>query len=140
MNRRASSLSRPRRSLFMALAGLALFLKILIPPGYMAAPPKADGPAFALMLCTAQGMVMVDPADLDAQGGPVPAEDDGARHSPCVFAGHGLNAPATSLILGEVVMFTPPAIHGLAAPAEVVPGRGLAAPPPPARGPPSQQA
>lgn len=124
----------------MALAGLALFLKILIPPGYMAAPPKADGPAFALMLCTAQGMVMVDPSDLDAQGEPAPGEDNGARHSPCVFAGHGLNAPATGLTLGEIVVFTPPATHGLAALAEVAPGRGLAAPPPPARGPPSQQA
>ena len=124
----------------MALAGLALFLKILIPPGYMAAPPQADGPAFALVLCTAQGMVSVDPSDLGAPDDPAPAEDDGARHSPCVFAGHGLNAPATNLGLGEVVVFANPAVHGLAAPAEVVPGRGLAAPPPPARGPPSQQA
>ncbi len=99
----------------MALAGLALFLKILIPPGYMAAPPKADGPAFALMLCTAQGMVMVDPSDLDAQGEPAPGEDNGARHIPCVFAGHGLNAPATGLTLGEIVVFTPPATHGLTA-------------------------
>ncbi len=124
----------------MALAGLTLFLKVLIPPGYMAAPPQADGPAFALVLCTAQGMVTIDPSDPGAQGDPEPAEDDGARHSPCVFAGHGLNAPATSLALGEVVVFAPPALHGLATRAELVPGRGLAAPPPPARGPPSQQA
>ena len=114
----------------LALASLALFLKILIPPGYMAAPAKPDGPAFALVLCTAQGMVTLDPADhQDGAGDSAPSDEDGARHSPCAFAGHGLNAPAPDLADRPLIVAT-----------DVVPGRGLAAPPPPATGPPLLQA
>lgn len=125
----------------LALASLALFLKILIPPGYMAAPAKPDGPAFALVLCTAQGMVTLDPADHpDGAGESAPTDDDGARHSPCVFAGHGLNAPAPELRAVEIVAFPRLVDRPLFARTDVIPGRGLAAPPPPARGPPLLQA
>lgn len=130
----------------LILAGLALFLKILIPPGYMAAPAKPDGPAFALMLCTAQGMVSLDAAavegtgHLDESGESIPTNDDGARHSPCVFAGHGLNAPAPDPLHGDQVVFEQPADQPRLARTDVTPGRGLAAPPPPARGPPPLQA
>jgi hypothetical protein len=125
----------------LALASLALFLKILIPPGYMAAPAKPDGPAFALVLCTAQGMVTLDPADHpDGAGESAPTDDDGARHSPCVFAGHSLNAPAPDLRAVEIVAFPSLADRPLIARTDVVPGRGLAAPPPPATGPPLLQA
>lgn len=130
----------------LVLAGLALFFKILIPPGYMAAPAKAEGPAFALMLCTAQGMVTLDPAAMSGvspeagSDGSAPADEDGARHSPCVFAGHGLNAPAPLLTAGERLVFTHPADQFLLVTTQVAPGRGLAAPPPPATGPPSSQA
>lgn len=127
------------------LAGLALFLKILIPPGYMAAPPKPDGPAFALMLCTAEGMVSLDPAASGAsqQAGSddtAPSDEDGARHSPCVFAGHGLNGPVPLPHSGERLVFTHSADQISLATTQVAPGRGLAAPPPPATGPPQSQA
>jgi hypothetical protein len=125
----------------LALASLALFLKILIPPGYMAAPAKPDGPAFALVLCTAQGMVTLDPADHpDGAGDSAPSDEDGARHSPCVFAGHGLNAPAPDVLAVELIAFPRPAERPRIARTDIFPGRGLAAPPPPARGPPLLQA
>jgi hypothetical protein len=125
----------------LVLASLALFLKILIPPGYMAAPAEPDGPAFALVLCTAQGMVTLDPADhQDGAGQSAPTDEDGARHNPCVFAGHGLNAPAPDLRAVEIIAFPPRAAAPFIARADIVPGRGLAAPPPPARGPPILQA
>jgi hypothetical protein len=118
------------------LAMVALGLKILIPPGYMAAPPQAEGPGFNLVLCTAQGMI-----DMAAADDTAPAEDDdGARHSPCVFAGHSIAAAAPDLLSAEPVEFQPVTIarHDMAG--DVAPGRGLAAPPPPPRGPPQLQA
>ena len=67
------SASLPHGILLM-LAMVALGLKILIPPGYMAAPPQAEGPGFNLVLCTAQGMVdMAAVADDQA-----PADEDEA--------------------------------------------------------------
>lgn len=119
----------------MMLAMIALGLKILIPPGYMAAPPQAEGPGFSLMLCTAQGMV-----DL-AIDDPAPTEDeDGARHSPCVFAGHSLGVAAPDLLTAQPVVFQPTTAAHLDMSGDIAPGRGLASPPPPARGPPLLQA
>lgn len=124
----------------LVLAGLALFLKILIPPGYMAAPVRAEAPAFALVLCTPQGMVTLDAAAQGDHGAPDPTDEDGARHSPCAFSGHGVNAPPPVMLTGELIAFAPHVDRSEAAPRQVVPGRGLAAPPPPARGPPPLQA
>lgn len=119
------------------LAMVAIGLKILIPPGYMAAPPKAEGPGFNLVLCTAQGMIDMTAAAED----PAPAdEDDGAHHSPCIFAGHGVAAAAPSLLGAQPVAFQPVTAARPDLSDAVAPGRGLAAPPPPARGPPHLQA
>lgn len=118
------------------LAMLALGLKILIPPGYMAAPPQADGPGFNLVLCTSQGMVELGTASDDE----APSNDDGARHSPCVFAGHGVAAEAPNLLTIQPVAFLPTARAHLEISTDLAPGRGLAAPPPPARAPPHLQA
>lgn len=46
----------------MTLATLAIALKILIPPGFMAGPPTNNLP-FALVLCTGQGAMVVAPGD-----------------------------------------------------------------------------
>lgn len=119
------------------LAMVALGLKILIPPGYMAAPPQAEGPGFSLVLCTAQGMV-----DMSATGdAPAPEDDDdGARHSPCVFAGHSVAAAPPSLLSAQSAEFQPVTAPRPDLSDDIAPGRGLAAPPPPARGPPHLQA
>jgi len=130
------SASLPHGILLM-LAMLALGLKILIPPGYMAAPPQPDGPGFNLVLCTAQGMVDLGAASDDQAPSD---EDDGARHNPCVFAGHGVGATAPDLLTSQPVAFLPAALAPLEISTDLAPGRGLAAPPPPARGPPHLQA
>ena len=125
------------RSVCLMLAVIAVALKVAIPVGFMAAAPANDLP-FPLVLCTAQGAMVVAP------GAPLPGHDDKetgqtkAHDSPCVFAGHGLGAPGPNLLDATHVEFVAYHIQGPSAPAVVLaPGRGLAAPPPPARGPPS---
>lgn len=123
------------RGIFMMLAALAVALKVMIPAGFMTRTASHDLP-FALVLCTAQGAVTVEPG----QAGP--GHDDRgevADHdSPCAFAGHATAAPAPSPIATGVVEFVAYRRHLTpAAPVDLAPGRGLAAPPLPARGPPS---
>ncbi|MDO8410422.1 MAG: hypothetical protein Q7S93_10225 [Phenylobacterium sp.] len=120
------------------LAMVALGLKILIPPGYMAAPPQAEGPGFNLVLCTAQGMIDMAAAADDTA--PSDKDDDGARHSPCVFAGHSVAAAAPDLLSAQPAEFQPVTAAGHDISGDIAPGRGLAAPPPPPRGPPQLQA
>nr|WP_232793292.1 hypothetical protein [Caulobacter hibisci] len=99
-----------------------------------------NGLPFALVLCTADGAKMVAPGDLlashqddqDDHGEKKPAHD-----GPCPFAAQGPAAPPVEIALaGEALAIahseTPPPLART-----VVPGRGLAAPPPPATGPPS---
>lgn len=116
----------------MALLALALALRVLVPAGWM----PAEGQGVAITLCSGEGAV---PAWVDAQGKihkHDPAQGSMADH-PCAFAGMG--AP----MLGGEVPAPPLAlpvprdeIAGLAiAPAAI--GQGLAAPPPPATGPPA---
>lgn len=127
-------------SIFMVLAALALAIKVMIPAGFMTAKSPAEDLPFALVLCTAQGAVIVQPGELASQthdGDQDPAS--GAAHdSPCAFAGHAAGAPPPNLLDARSVEFVS---HLALAAVEVVhfaPGRGLAAPPLPARGPPSQ--
>lgn len=117
---------------FLTLAMLALVMKVAAPPGFMFAAEDRGGhaaPAFALVICTGHG-----PLDLgsgkDKGGQSKPRAD-----APCAFAGHA--APPTPA-LGAAIP-----LAGLAdykAPtvllADLIPGRGLAAPPPPSQGPP----
>jgi hypothetical protein len=111
-------------------------MKVLVPPGFMAAQGRTDGLPFQLSLCTAQGAVFLG-AEAPARNGDSPAKK--APHdAPCTFAGHAAQAPAPdlfSLAAAEFVSLETPA------PArprfDLSPGHGLAAPPLPARGPPS---
>ncbi|MDP3746888.1 MAG: hypothetical protein Q8Q88_07535 [Phenylobacterium sp.] len=123
------------RGIFMMLAALAVALKVMIPAGFMTRTATNDLP-FALVLCTAQGAVAVEPSQA------APEHDDGgdaADHdSPCAFAGHAATAPAPSPVAIGVVEFVAYRRHvAPIAPVDLAPGRGLAAPPLPARGPPS---
>lgn len=131
--------TRPRattpRGIFLMLAALAVALKVMIPAGFMTRIASPDLP-FALVLCTAQGAVTVEP------GQAAPRHDDrgdAADHdSPCAFAGHATAAPAPSPIATGVIEFVAYRPHlAPTAPIDLTPGRGLAAPPLPARGPPS---
>lgn len=125
------------RDAFLVLATLAIALRIMIPAGFMTAPEPRNGLPFALVLCTGQGPLVVQPGDSLGHHDKAPADKSG-HDAPCPFAAHGVAAPAPSALSVakvEFVAFTPaPPVRV----AHLAPGRGLAAPPLPARGPPSQ--
>lgn len=121
----------------MTLAALAVALKVMIPAGFMTAPDPRNGLPFSLVLCTGDGAKLVQPGEALA-GHHDKDADKSAHDSPCPFASHGAAAPPPSPFTATKVAFVayldvPPArvVH-------LAPGRGLAAPPLPARGPPSQ--
>jgi hypothetical protein len=118
----------------MFAAFLALMLQLMFPAGFMAAEP-GQGHGFPIVICSAYGQSVVD------WNGPVASRDHQKAPAKkgmasCPFAGHavGSNAPA------PVVIAAPVAFFAAVAPARayaVSPGLGLAAPPPPAIGPPA---
>jgi hypothetical protein len=119
----------------VAAAMLALALQLMFPAGFMAADPgQAHG--LPIVICTAQGQVSVNwdgavAADSGAHKSKVP----GQSMAGCPFAGHA----AASAPPAPAIIATPVAFAAYLAPARayaVFPGRGLAAPPPPAIGPP----
>ncbi len=137
MIRHLRQTSGPLRHVFLTLAVLALTLKILVPPGFMLAEPTNDLP-FALVLCTSEGAVVVDSGKaLPHQGGSDQAPDQVAHDSPCAFAGHGLAAAPPVLLDGGAPQFFAYETRATQPAPDLVPGRGLAGPPLPARGPPT---
>jgi hypothetical protein len=116
------------RGACLALAALALFVKIIVPPGFMVAAPQTTG-GVALVICTGHG-----PLDAGAghdKGGLTKSRSD----APCAFAGHA--APPTPA-LGVAVPASTFTVYARPAGdiADLIPGRGLAAPPPPSQAPP----
>ena len=120
----------------MVLAALALAIKVMIPAGFMSAPPSSDELPFALVLCTSQGAVTVQPGDLAAPSHDDQGSADTAHDSPCAFAGHGAGAPPPNLLDARSVEFIAYRAPAAAQIVHMAPGRGLSAPPLPARGPP----
>lgn len=120
------------------LAILALVVKVAIPAGFMTSSQPRDGLPFALVLCTGAGPMVVEPAaDLDHHQRDKAPADTPPHDMPCPFAGHGLAmAPPDDLVSTRIafVAYRQPAATPLP---HAAPGRGLAAPPLPARGPPS---
>lgn len=117
-------------STWLAFVAVAVMLRVLVPSGFMVGKPT-DEAAFALVICTPQGMIAVSaetPPDGDVDG----VATDSA---PCAFAASAQLAPPP---LFEVAAWTMARAEpaALAPVGHLVPGRGLAAPPPPARGPP----
>lgn len=113
------------RGVLLTLAVLALVMRIAVPQGTMVSGP-AQGTGLQLVICTGAG--------------PMKAPDAPAQKSTpdkaCAFAGHGFGAapePAPQVEAAQFVAFVRPAG---AVPADLTPGRGLAAPPPPSLGPP----
>ena len=118
------------RGVFVALAFIALGLMVLAPPGYMVARQPA-GQSLAIVICTGHGpLSLVTPNPLKAP--PAKSRADG----PCAFTGHSA-PPAPSSADAVAVAVVRPALTSDRMPADVQPGRGLAAPPPPAQAPPS---
>jgi hypothetical protein len=123
----------PARVIALTLAFMALALRVLVPSGMMVAPTN-DLP-FAIVLCTGDGSVTVAPGQEIPGHDKAPAQE--GKHAPCAFAGLTAGAVAPDVETSTPVIF---AAYAAALPAvtrDLAPGRGLTAPPPPARGPPS---
>lgn len=134
------SITRSRlMSLLGALALMAMVVRGLIPSGYMLAAPQQDGQFVNIVICHGDGTGYT-PAVLDLKTGDYVDPDkqsgqsDAGKNSTCPYAmtahfalpdlAGNLDKPAQTEIPYRAVF------------ASIVPGRGLAAPPPPARGPP----
>jgi hypothetical protein len=116
----------------LALAVLALVLQLMFPAGFMVAAPSA-GHGIPIVICTAQGQVTVD---WDGLSGGHKKQAPTKPMAGCAFAGHATTAapPAPQAPPLRVAFAALPTTQAYA----VFPGRGLAAPPPPAIGPPTR--
>ena len=113
------------------LALIAVAMKILVPPGFMVGTADAGGRAgYPLVICTGHGPATA-PSDA---GGKAPAQKS-HTDAPCSFAGQAQAAspPLLSPIPAPWMRLKTPLVF---AQFDLVPGRGLAAPPPPSQGPP----
>ncbi|MDR7231762.1 hypothetical protein J2X45_002862 [Caulobacter sp. BE264] len=135
MTRPTSTARLLARDAFLALALLAVVLKVMIPAGFMPSAESRNGLPFALVLCTGDGAKVVQPGDtLDARHGD---QSDKAGHDvPCPFAAQGAAAPPPTVVAAIAVDLVAYAAPILTPTRTLAPGRGLAAPPPPPTGPP----
>lgn len=124
--------SSPFRNIAAALIVLALALRVIIPSGFM--PSSERG--FALTICTGmdtQTVWMDKTGKLHKED---PSKGKSAEHQPCAFAGTVMAADVLSTDF-QVAMAPVALAIPVFAKREVTVGNGLAAPPPPAIGPPS---
>jgi hypothetical protein len=126
------------KSFALALVACALMLRMIVPAGWM---PASNAHGFGITICTGMGpmeMPAIGMTQMSAMpemhGTPDADEHQGSDHS-CVFADLGLAITAPPAL--NVAL---PSIVRAAALVAILPavsiGRGLAAPPPPATGPP----
>lgn len=122
----------PFRNISAALIVLALAVRVVIPSGFMPSSERS----FALTICTGmdtQTVWMDNKGKLHKED---PSKGKSVEHQPCAFAGAAMAtdvpAPELHVALAPMALTTP-----VFAKPEVAVGRGLAAPPPPAIGPPS---
>jgi hypothetical protein len=121
----AETRSSAWRGVLLTLAVLSLVMRVAIPQGFMLSGEGGAGPQ--LVICTGHGPLKSDPS--------APAEKS-KPGSACAFAGHGSGAatdPGPQIDAAAVFTTLTPARP---LPADLAPGRGLAAPPPPSLGPP----
>jgi hypothetical protein len=118
------------RDVAFTLVAFALALQVLLPSGLMVSTGQ-DGQG-VIIICTGHGALSVVPDD-----GKAPAPAKKKSDAPCAFAGHAapFTAPLAAAPAEAAFALTPES--GARPLASLTPGRGLAAPPPPARGPPS---
>jgi hypothetical protein len=124
------------RHFALTMIFIALAIRAAVPAGWMPSSERA----FALTVCTGieTSTVWIDAngeihkSDPSKQGG----EHDNSEHEPCAFAGAALalHIPDNIALATPRVSF---ATRPGSSPSAVTIGQGLAAPPPPATGPPS---
>lgn len=123
----------------LALALVALTIRLLVPVGYMIGP-TAKGGDLPIVLCTSQGVEIVlldqDAGRSDSASG---SQDDHTDPQPtghpCAFAGAATGIAVERPPIVESADWSPPRRPPASIP-DALPGRGLAAPPPPQTGPP----
>jgi hypothetical protein len=117
------------RSVALTLTILALALKVAVPPGFMIAD---TGAPFSITVCTGHGPLILDPRDAK-----VPQAPKHKMDTPCTGAGN-VTPPVPPLAGGAAEPYVWAATVLGAGPAlDVMPGLGLAAPPPPSHAPPA---
>jgi hypothetical protein len=129
---RVSLATSPLRNFAAVFILIALAMRVIIPSGYM--PSSERG--FALTICAGmdtQTVWMDKSGKLHKED---PSKGKSVEHQPCAFAGAAITAdfPATAM---QVAMAPVALAIPVFAKREVSVGAGLAAPPPPAIGPPS---
>ena len=124
--------STPLRSFAAVFVLMALAMRVIIPSGYM--PSSERG--FALTICAGMDTKTVWMDKSGKLHKEDPSIGKSVEHQPCAFAGAAITAdfPATAfqIDMDPVALAAP-----VFAKREVSIGSGLAAPPPPAIGPPS---
>lgn len=124
--------STPLRSFAAVLVLMTLAMRVIIPSGYM--PSSERG--FALTICAGMDTKTVWMDKSGKLHKEDPSIGKSVEHQPCAFAGAAITAdfPATAfqIDMDPVALAAP-----VFAKREVSIGSGLAAPPPPAIGPPS---
>lgn len=124
-------LSRAGQGRVIILLALALLARALVPTGWM---PVATAHGVRLELCAGQDAAA--PAMAGMAHGKKEHGKQALPDHPCAFAGLGLAADSVRApaIVSSPVVTAPLSAKGWRA---VTVGRGLAAPPPPATGPPA---
>jgi hypothetical protein len=113
----------------LTLTILALALKVMVPPGFMIAD---HGSPFLITICTGHGPLVLNPSDHGRSKAPIQKKMD----TPCTGAGN-VTPPAPQMwtaISEPHALVADQTLAGSAV--DLLPGRGLAAPPPPSQGPP----
>lgn len=127
------------RHILAALAVLALMLKLLVPAGFMPGTSLSQ----PIMLCPDQGtmpiMAMDQVGDHIGHRDPAKSHHGDGEH-PCPFAGVAAAATVADIVTPVLTPAFDSSLQLTAAPRAVVPGRGLAAPPPPSHAPPHTRA
>ena len=127
--RRAGRMAGRGAGVSALVAIVALLINVLAPPGFMIAPARHGA---TIVICTGHGPMKVTGPDT----APSHKGDKTSHDRTCAFAGHGVSATPPSLATVGPVAFEPARAAISARPRDLLPGRGLAAPPPPAQAPP----
>ena len=130
------------RHVAVCAAMAAVMLRALIPAGFMLAPPgEAQAGGIPIVLCTEQGSItalLADDGSIVEPGadGPDPHDPVTDSHDSCLFAQAQTGPSPPQTLAAEPPRIQATEAEGRQLPADLVPGRGLAAPPPPATAPP----
>jgi len=123
-----------RRFGWLLLLVAALLVRSIAPEGWMPVVNAAGG--IEITVCNGTGpddaMVLSPDGKLHHKG---PGKNQSGDHA-CAFSGLGIADAPPTLVALSAPIFAPGAAPTLD-PIDAFPGRGLAAPPPPATGPPS---